>query len=67
MGYAVDDYTKIVIGRQKRDYVWIMARQPEIEPSVYESIVDFVRSIGYDTSKIVRVPQRWPNDEAQAR
>ena len=65
--YLDDDYTKTVIGRQKRDYVWIMARQPEIEPSVYESIVDFVGSIGYDTSKIVRVPQRWPNDEAQAR
>jgi lipocalin len=26
------DYTHTVIGREKRDYVWIMARQPTIRP-----------------------------------
>ena len=57
--YLDDDYTQTVIGRQKRDFVWIMARTPEIPEEDYERIVDFVVSIGYDESKIQRVPQSW--------
>jgi apolipoprotein D and lipocalin family protein len=54
-----DDYTMTVIGRQDRDYVWIMARSPEISEQDYDELVSFVRSIGYDTSKLQRVPQSW--------
>ncbi len=54
-----DDYSMTVIGRQDRDYVWIMARTPTIPDADYDEIVNFVGSIGYDTSKIERVPQRW--------
>ncbi|MDH3532285.1 MAG: lipocalin family protein [Gammaproteobacteria bacterium] len=57
--YLNDDYTQTVIGRQKRDYVWIMARTPEISAADYDRIVAFVESIGYDISKLQRVPQRW--------
>ena len=57
--YLDDDYTQTVIGRQKRDYVWIMARTPEISDDDYDHIIAFVKSIGYDISKIQRVPQRW--------
>ena len=57
--YLDDDYTQTVIGRQKRDFVWIMARTPEIPDDDYNRIVDFVGSIGYDVSEIQKVPQRW--------
>ena len=57
--YLDEDYTQTVIGRQKRDFVWIMARTPEIPHADYDRIVDFVSSIGYDVAKIQRVPQRW--------
>ena len=57
--YLDDDYSKTVIGRQARDFVWIMARTPTIPDSEYQAIVDFVGDLGYDTSKIERVPQRW--------
>jgi apolipoprotein D and lipocalin family protein len=57
--YLDDDYTQTVIARQKRDFVWIMARTPTISEEEYERLVEFVASIGYDTSKIERVPQRW--------
>lgn len=57
--YLNDDYSQTVIGRQKRDFVWIMARTPEIPEADYERIVDFVGSIGYDVAKIQRVPQQW--------
>jgi apolipoprotein D and lipocalin family protein len=57
--YLDDDYTQTVVGRQKRDYVWIMARTPEISAEDYDRLIDFVASIGYDISKIEKVPQRW--------
>ena len=57
--YLDDDYSQTIIARQKRDFVWIMARTPEISDSDYERLIAFVESIGYDVSKIQRVPQQW--------
>ena len=57
--YLDEDYSQTIVGRQKRDFVWIMARTPEIPDADYERLVAFVGSLGYDTSKIQKVPQRW--------
>ena len=57
--YLDEDYSQTVIGRQERDFVWIMARTPTISDNDYDKLVAFVASIGYDTSKLERVPQRW--------
>lgn len=57
--YLNDDYTHTVIGRSKRDYVWIMSRTPEIEDSDYKRILSFVAERGYDPELIKKVPQRW--------
>lgn len=56
------DYTQTVIGRNKRDYVWIMARTPQIPGSDYQRLVKELENQGYDISRLRRVPQRWPND-----
>jgi apolipoprotein D and lipocalin family protein len=57
--YLDEDYSQTIIGRQKRDFVWIMARTPEVPEADYDRLVEFVGSLGYDTSKIQKVPQRW--------
>ena len=57
--YLDEEYAQTVIARQKRDFVWIMARTPTIPEEDYEKLIEFVASIGYDTDKIERVPQRW--------
>jgi apolipoprotein D and lipocalin family protein len=57
--YLDDDYTRTVIGRQSRDFVWIMAREPSISDQDYDELVDLIESVGYDTAKLERVPQRW--------
>jgi len=54
------DYGITVIGREKRDYVWIMARKPEIPEDKYQDILAYLERVGYDTSQVQRVPQRWP-------
>ncbi|MGF1612588.1 MAG: lipocalin family protein [Gammaproteobacteria bacterium] len=51
------DYTQTVIGREARDYVWIMARTPSIPESDYQRIMAFLREQGYDVSQIQQVPQ----------
>ncbi len=55
--YLSDDYSKTVIGRSKRDYVWLMARKPSISDEDYAILVDFLQEQGYDTSKLQKVPQ----------
>jgi apolipoprotein D and lipocalin family protein len=56
------DYSQTVIGRNKRDYVWIMARTPQIPEGDYQNLVKELEGQGYDISKLRKVPQRWPND-----
>ncbi len=51
-----EDYTQTVIGRTKRDYVWIMARETTIPTGDYEEILKFLRDQGYDTNDLREVP-----------
>ena len=53
------DYTQTIIGRVKRDYVWIMARTPIISEDDYQGLLEVIASQGYDISQIQKVPQRW--------
>lgn len=52
------DYSDTIIGVPSRNYVWIMAREPQISDKRYEELVAKVKSLGYDLSKLQRVPQR---------
>ncbi len=57
--YLDENYSQTVIGRNKRDFVWIMARTPEIPDADYDAIVAHVEAMGYDISKLEKVPHRW--------
>ena len=57
--YLDEGYEQTIIGRQKRDFIWIMARTPTVPESEYQRLVQFADSIGYDVDKIERVPQSW--------
>ena len=56
-----DDYQLTVIGRAKRDYVWIMSRSPAFSDAEFERMKTFVESVGYDGSKLIR-PQHDMTD-----
>lgn len=56
--YLSEDYSITVIGRTKRDYVWIMAREPAISDEEFGLIINFLQDQGYDISKVKKVPQR---------
>jgi len=55
--YLDEDYTQTVIGRNRRDYVWIMARTPAIPEADYLALLQVISGQGYDISKIRDVPQ----------
>jgi apolipoprotein D and lipocalin family protein len=59
--YVDNDYRQTIIGREKRDYVWIMARAPQIPAQDMQTLVGLIAAQGYDTSKLRRVPQHWPD------
>ncbi len=54
--YLDDEYSQTIIGRSARDYVWIMARTPQISEADYSAHVERVRALGYDVSKLRRTP-----------
>lgn len=57
--YVSADYSQTIIGRLKRDYVWIMARTPSISDADYQKLVQLIKQQGYDTTRIQKVPQQW--------
>lgn len=58
--YVSPDYQHTIIGREKRDNVWIMARTPQISEADSQDLRERVAREGYDMSKVSVVPQQWP-------
>ena len=62
--YLNEDYSQTVIGRNRRDYAWVMARTPSISNEDLFQRVRLLREQGYDTSRLKLVPQRWESEPA---
>lgn len=58
--YLADDYSATIIGRSARDYVWIMARSPQLPEATYQNLVKRATDLGYTEGQIRTMPQRWP-------
>ena len=56
------DYQTVIIGRQKRDYVWIMARSPQVDEETWKRLLQVVADAGYDLDGLRRVPHRTAID-----
>ena len=57
--YLDEEYSVTIIGRNKRDYVWLMARTPTLPKQKYQEAVQVIADAGYDISLLQRVPQQW--------
>lgn len=60
VAYLDLEYRHVIVARNKRDYVWIMARTPSLSRSEMDGLVQRVADMGYDVSQLRPVPQRWP-------
>ena len=50
--YLDDDYQQTIIGRNSRDFVWVMARTPRISEQDYLNLVTMVGSLGYNLNDL---------------
>jgi len=66
IAWLASDYSATVIAREKRDYVWVMARAPQLAEEEYRRIEAFIAAQGYDVGRLRKVPQRW-NTSASAQ
>jgi len=60
--YLDENYETTIIGRTKRDYVWLMSRRSSIDESSYASLLAYIEAQGYDISKVQKVPQVWTEE-----
>lgn len=53
------DYSYTVIGTNNYKYLWIMAREPEIDSDTLGEIYDRMEQRGYEREKIIMMEQMW--------
>lgn len=60
------DYSYAVVGHPSRDYLWILARTPQLPEDTYSGIVKRLQDQGYPLDRLVRTVQA-PAPKATAR
>ncbi|PMS14481.1 lipocalin [Trinickia dabaoshanensis] len=55
--YVDPDYRYTILGYPDKSLGWIFARSPEISDDAYRSLLARMDAMGYDTSRVRRVPQ----------
>jgi apolipoprotein D and lipocalin family protein len=51
------DYSYTIVGVPSRKYVWIMARKPKMDDLIYQQLIDKLKQVGYDISRLQKAPQ----------
>lgn len=51
------DYQHVMIVGNDRDYLWILSRTPQMEPSVLQGLVAKAKALGFDTGSLIYVKQ----------
>lgn len=61
VAWLAPDYSRVIVARDARDYVWLMARTPQVSPGDYRDMLARVGALGYDLQRVRKVPQQWPD------
>ena len=52
-----ESYQYAVVGHPNRNYLWILSRTPQMDPDLYEDLIQRVKNKGFDISRIQLMPQ----------
>lgn len=52
------DYQWAIVGSRSDHYLWILCRTPQMDPDLYESLLQKLEKRGYDGSKLIKVLQK---------
>ena len=50
-------YDHAVVGTPDRQYLWILSRTPQMDPALYQRLLDGARAQGFDVAKVVPTRQ----------
>lgn len=48
-----EGYENLLVGSKNRKSLWLMSRTPVMDEAVYKQYMDYAKSLGFDTSKLV--------------
>lgn len=51
------DYEYSVVSEPKRKFLWILSRTPQMDSSVYDSIIAHLTHLEFDVSRLLKTPQ----------
>ncbi|NDK39953.1 hypothetical protein DT603_14000 [Pseudoxanthomonas gei] len=52
-----DAYTTALVGSPDRKYLWLLARQPQIDAATTQQFLDDARAQGFDLGELIHTPQ----------
>lgn len=47
-----DDYQLVAVSEPTREYLWILARSPQVAPEHYDALLRRLQAMGFDTSRL---------------
>jgi apolipoprotein D and lipocalin family protein len=57
-GLDQESYSWALVGSNSRDFLWLLARTPEISEELFSRMKEIARAQGYDLSGLYKVPQK---------
>lgn len=51
------DYTVALVGSPTRNFLWVLSKSPEMEPTYYQELLKKARDEGFDTDQMIEVNQ----------
>ena len=52
------DYQLVAVSEPKREYLWVLARQPRVDEQAYQALLQRLQHKGFELSRLQRSPQR---------
>ena len=52
------DYQLVAVSEPKRQYLWVLARQPQVDPSAYQALLLRLQQKGFDIARLQRPAPR---------
>ena len=52
-----DDYQWSLVAGADRDYLWILAREPQLDDDTYQALVEQAAELGFATDALIKVEQ----------
>ncbi len=49
-----NNYEYSVVGTPDRKYLWILSRTPQIDDKLFNELIEFAKSKGFDTMRLIR-------------